>query len=200
MYSGTITSFEGVRLMGCDLAHLSFTEERFNKARLERADLTDTNLSSAVFVKSCLTRALFVDADLRYAKFSECDLVGCVFRHADLPYANFTAVNLTNASLRDSFCAGTLFQKSCMRSTDFTGAVLMQAKFQECDLRNAILLPREYAGENRYLNVHFTGADIRGALVNWTEVGKLEQALFRHAKVTEEQYRQVCSCSCTLIE
>eukprot|EP01094_Clydonella_sp_ATCC50884_P025777 TRINITY_DN68_c1_g1_i1.p1 TRINITY_DN68_c1_g1~~TRINITY_DN68_c1_g1_i1.p1 ORF type:complete len:404 (+),score=129.88 TRINITY_DN68_c1_g1_i1:152-1363(+) len=188
---GTITSFEGVRLMGVDLAHLSFTEERFYKARMERVDLTDTNLASCTFRKTSLAHACLIDADCRYAKFSESDLSSACLRHADLPYAQFTAVNLSNASLRDAFCAGTLFQKSCLRGADFTGAVLMQAKFQDCDLRNATLMPREYAGENRYFNVHFTGADIRGAIVNWTDVGKLEKALFRHAKVTEEEYLQI---------
>lgn len=115
--------------------------------------------------------------DLRGTRFSEADLRNSIFSFANLTAANFAAAHLegcvfTDATIEevnfsDSTALKTNFSKVILRhcsfeKTDFTGALLRETVFDNCNLSQANLAQADLSGAT-FIGCKLTGTQLAGA-------------------------------------
>jgi len=139
------------------LAILKQGEEAWKQWRIENRiivpDLRRADLSGAY-----LRLAFLSKADLSEANLSEANLNGASLNGADLRQANLSGANLTVANL-----SGADLRQANLQGADLFGANLTEADLNRADLREADL---------HY--VHLSGANVEGAIADWTVFGDVD--------------------------
>lgn len=184
-------------LRGAVLNQADLRGARFHQTKLAGASLYKAILRGAKMVDIDLQNIDLSDADLQGADLSganleKANLHGANLRHAILWQARLGGADLTNADLSNAMLAGAGFQKATLRnvifkdatmhgavfdkldnksypvSAHFAGADLIQAKFEDVNLREIDLSATNLGGAD-LRNAHLEGAYLVGAMLRETD-------------------------------
>lgn len=164
------SDFYGTDFTAANLSGVNLTNTRLDRAVLIRANLSGADLTGATILRPTVFTDLsndladapqFSGATLKRIKV-QADLSGANFRGADLTEADFSPLEARPGQ-------GTLvtLAKNVLKSCDFSGARLRDAKFNRAVLWFARFTGADLRGadfsEADLTNVDFSGADLRGA-------------------------------------
>lgn len=135
---------------------------------LRGADLSFADLNHAHIEGCTLEGALLDQADFSHAIMPSNCFVGVSAKGTSFGQAQMEKVNFNRAKL---VAAGPLARRDMCKTTDFSGAMLKDATFNEAHCRN----------------VFFTAADLEGASFNNT---MLENTSFRHANLVAADFSE----------
>ena len=113
-------------------------------------DLTDTVLAEANLHKAKLTGSTLVRATLHEANLNRANLSRANLDNADLSVAILTQTDLRGSKLVAASLWGAYCNSTRLDGTDFTGVLLSDTVFTDCDLSRAVGLELvEHAGPSR---------------------------------------------------
>lgn len=122
--SGLIRSkLRGVDLSDADLTDAQLTDVDLTAANLSAAKLRGSKLRGSRFENALFFESRAQDADFAFAKLPEAHFVG-----ADLTGADFFAADLTDATLLNCVLNRTLFLRTDLSNTAFTGSQPWEAE------------------------------------------------------------------------
>ncbi|MFC3348927.1 pentapeptide repeat-containing protein [Streptomyces echinoruber] len=116
----------GLGLSGADLSHGDFSESWFTDAKLVGAKLVGTD-----FYRSDLQRANLDGADLTDCSLVRATLDDAILRNTVLDRADLVKASLYGVDASGASCRGTEFMGSVLIYTNFCGADLRDAVFEE---------------------------------------------------------------------
>lgn len=142
---------------------------------LNHSSFVKAKLRTCYFTNSAIQEACFKEADLRQAKFTNTNLRGSSFENATCNETSFYGANLIGCNFKGADLTGAFFSGAIMdKSTDFRGANLMNACFEE---------HRDYAG-----NLLAKGVDPRSALYDQHTVFGTNPGWFDLEQIQDMRY------------
>lgn len=151
------------------------------KVSLRNFNLYKTNLSGHKFIKANLEDAIISNSELWAANFSEANLRKTNFQKSRLYGAKFIKATAIRADFSKAIIS-TRSDPDYEYLPDFTGAVLIGAKFIGTRLNGAIMKDVNLKGSDFSKSIvtdcDFTGADLTNS--NWKQVKQVENCIWKN--------------------
>lgn len=151
------------------------------KVSLRNFNLYKTNLSGHKFIKANLEDAIISNSELWAANFSEANLRKTNFQKSRLYGAKFIKATAIRADFSKAIIS-TRSDPDYEYLPDFTGAVLIGAKFIGTRLNGAIMKDVNLKGSDFSKSIvtdcDFTGADLTNS--NWKKVKQVENCIWKN--------------------
>ncbi|GAB4455303.1 MAG: hypothetical protein Kow0070_03320 [Anaerolineales bacterium] len=160
------------------------------KVSLRNFNLYKTNLSGHKFIKANLEDAIISNSELWAANFSEANLRKTNFQKSRLYGAKFIKATAIRADFSKAIIS-TRSDPDYEYLPDFTGAVLIGAKFIGARLNGVIMNEVNLKGADFsgaiITDCNFTGADLTNS--NWKQVKQVENCIWKNvAGVVSENF------------
>jgi uncharacterized protein YjbI with pentapeptide repeats len=173
--------FDGLDLIGADLADLDFSGRSLQGtlltgATLSRCSFAEAKLGGASLARAKLDEASFHGADLTLADLAGARAAKATFEGATLVDTDFTAAELERAVFDACKGESTQFGRADLRGAHFLGAALRDSDFTAAKLAGATFdgakLPEVRLYEAHAEGASFRGAHMKGARVEGAHASK----------------------------
>lgn len=147
-----------LRTLLAELANPELAVKEWRKFLARNFDLTgcvfpDLRLNSANFSEFTLNNAKFVRTQLSHANFVRATLDGASFDNVEAEGAHFQDTKLNKATLTGGNLTAARFQRAELEGARFEGPDLSRTVFDQCNLKNAVLLPRKVDAGTSFTNM-----------------------------------------------
>ena len=164
-------NFEGATLTGTYLADCTITNSNFNGATLTSVHLENTSLEGGTTLVGTIVNGIFltegsIDSDLVGLQFVDnATLIKITLANINITNTNFTGADLTDATFQESTLTNTDFIDATLITTNFENATLIKTDFTDARLRGA------YLKNTKCIRAKFIRAKLQSAqLIGGTEL------------------------------